>query len=42
MIELTEQQWQGLTTDAIVVDPRTQEEYGSSVELISHHQLLPC
>lgn len=27
MIELTEQQWQGLSDDAVVVDPRTQEEY---------------
>ena len=27
MIELTEEQWQELASDAVVVDPKTQEEY---------------
>ncbi len=27
MIELTEKQWQELSTDAVVVDPKTREEY---------------
>ena len=27
MIELTEKQWQELASDAVVVDPKTQEEY---------------
>lgn len=27
MIELTEKQWQELSTDAVVIDPKTQEEY---------------
>jgi hypothetical protein len=27
MIELTEKQWQELASDAVVVDPKTHEEY---------------
>lgn len=27
MIELTEKQWQELASNAVVVDPKTQEEY---------------